>query len=157
MALGIVGSVTYLLRKFKKTNVRIFRNLILASVLAVFLWRSFLSSQWDASADINWYQRITSINRVIPKDSAGIFVSPGYDWNSAYTYFPKIKVLLISVEDFTADNLSKWQKGGYSYVVFYNYGSFEEYLSKVHIESSQEFIKNYGEVLSLPDFKVYLL
>lgn len=157
MAQGILGSVSYFIKRVRLFDQKFLSAVMISCVLSIYLWRAFISSDWDASADKNWYQRIISVGNVVPKNSAGIFVNPGYDWNSVYTYFPKIKVLLISVEDFTLENLLKWQKEGYRYVILHDYASFDEYLTKMKMKRSFEFITSFPEVLRLSDFKVYTL
>ena len=133
-------------------------NLLFISVFAsLYFFRSITSSDWDASLDKQWYNRILKVGESVRGEKYGLLVNPGYDWNSVYTYYPRLKLLSISAEDLTPMNLSKWQKKGYTYIILHRYRDYSEFLSSLHSGISLEFIESYPKILELEDFQVRLI
>lgn len=126
-------------------------------IAAFYFWRSLISSQWDVSLDLAWYSRLMSVGRVVSGEKYGILVNPGYDWNSVYSYYPRLKLLTLSVENFNEQNLETWQNQGYSYAILHRYKEFQDYLNERNLPITINFIDAYKKVLELEDFKVYLL
>ena len=98
-----------------------------------------------------------AVGKAVPINSYGIFVNPGYDWNSVYTYYPKLKMLLVGAETVSAKNIRDWQNLGYSYLILHEYDKYPDYFREIKVENSLDFLTDYKEVLTLEDFKVYLL
>jgi hypothetical protein len=152
MAVGLLEVGNLIERLF----IKYLKQFFLVVFCSFFIWKSWLNSQWDASLDWQWYQRLQQVGRSVPANSYGIFVNPGLDWNSVYTYYPRLKMLTVSVENLTAEELEKWKTEGYTYLILHEYNKYPDYLRKVKSDHSLDFLAEYKEVLSLEDFKVYL-
>lgn len=133
------------------------KPLFLTLFCTVFIWRSWISSRWNKYADLAWHERLQAVGKSVPKNSYGILANPGYDWNSVYTYYPKLKLMAIGVEDLTLESIGKWQDLGYSYIVLHEYEEYPAYLKEAKPGHSIEFMEDYRKVLTLEDFKVYLI
>lgn len=133
------------------------KYLFIASVSAFYFWRSLLSSQWDLSMDLKWYSRLMSAAEAVRREKYGVLVNPGYDWNSVYTYYPKLKLLTISLENLTQENVLKWKAQGYSYFILHRYNEYSDFLKKNRFNNSLEFMDSYKKVHQSEDFKVYLI
>lgn len=130
---------------------------ITALICCVFLWRSFLSSDWDRGANQAWLTRLLQVGRTVPSNTWGIFVQPGHDWNSVYTYFPKLKLKVVGAEDVDEKNIHRWKDEGYAYIVLHEYEKYPGYLEYVSPGHSLEFIEKYPKMLTLEDYKIYSL
>lgn len=123
--------------------------IFIACIGGFFAYRSWISSQWDFSADQKWINQLQLVGKSVSNHSNGIFVNPQYDWNSIYSYLPQMKLLSISIESLTEENISEWKKGGYSYIILHYYKDYDTF--------DWSLVKKYKRVLDLDDYRVYLL
>lgn len=154
MAIGLYMSMRIL------KGLRAYKHLPLIFIISFslfYIYRSWLHSRWDFAIDWKAYGRVEAVGMAVKDKSYGIFVTPGYDWNSVYTYIIGKKMFLAGAEDVTPDNIAKWKELGYSFIVLHRYGMYPDYLKEKKPGHSLNFLENYQEVLSLEDFKVYFL
>ncbi len=140
-----------------KLSIKYLKQFFIAIFLSFFIWKSWLNSQWDISFDRQWYNRLLQVGRSVPANSYGILINPGLDWNSVYTYYPKLKMMTVSVENVTAEAIKKWKNDGYSYLVLHEYDKYPDYLMEIKSTNSLDFLNKLRPILTLEDFKVYLI
>ena len=96
------------------------------------------------------------VGRSVPNNSFGIFISPGYDWNSVYTYIPRLKMKLVSIENVNEYEINKWINNGYTYIVLHDYREYDNYLKDLGLKFNKNIFKNFRKILDLEDFQIYL-
>jgi len=159
MAIGL-DHLSNGLSKIGRTKQRIGKYIyaiFTAIFCAFFLWRSWLHTRWDYVVDWNWYKRIVAVGNAVPGGSYGIFVTPGYDWNSVYTYYTKKKMMVVGAENVTEENIKNWKDLGYSFIVLHDYHKYPDYLAEMEKGHTLDFLDESKNILTLNDFKVYLL
>ena len=116
-------------------------------ILTVFLYKSWLNSQNGFTVDWPRYERLRQINKALPLNSAGLLVTPEYDWNSVYTYYPGRKMLIFDRHKADKKKFEELKEKGYDFVVLQDWRSFE---------SSPDFLIGIPKILENEEFKVYL-
>lgn len=124
-------------------------KLVVVIICSFLLFRSAASSRWDNEDDKNWYQRLQQVGQAVPKQSWGILVNPGGDWNSVYTYFTHLHLKEAPAETVTEAAVAQWQQEGYTYIILHEYSAYPGH--------SLLFLDRYKEVLKLEDFRILLL
>ena len=162
MAIGILyigKGIVRLLHRLKKTEKQdyLIAPIFISLFCSIFLWRTWMSSQWNSQVDYQWLNRIKLVGKSVPINSTGIFISPGYDWNSVYTYIPKLKLKLVTVDNVNEIEIKKWIKDGYSYIILHDYREYDAYLKDKGEKFDQSVLKNFNKILDLEDFQVYLV
>lgn len=162
MAIGILyigKGIIKLLQILKKSDKQdyLIVPIFISLFCSIFLWRTWISSQWNSQVDYQWLNRIKLVGKSVPNNSSGIFISPGYDWNSVYTYIPRLKMKLVTVDDLNKTEIKKWIQDGYSYIVLHDYREYDHYLKDKGGRFDQSIFKSFNKILDLEDFQVYLL
>ncbi|MBI3379822.1 glycosyltransferase family 39 protein [Candidatus Gottesmanbacteria bacterium] len=142
--------------KFNHINTKHTKTVFLTLFCAFFILRSWMHTRWDFYLDWKWYNRLLLVGKSVHPNKYGILINPGYDWNSSYTYYPRLKALLVSVEDVSPASIGKLQQTGYSYLILHDDTQYPGYLKGINREVSLDFLQKYKQVLNLEDFKVYL-
>ena len=122
-------------------------RLFMILILTVFLYKSWLNSQNGFTVDWPRYERLRQINKALPLNSAGLLVTPEYDWNSVYTYYPGRKMLIFDRHKADKKKFEELKEKGYDFVVLQDWRSFE---------SSPDFLIGIPKILENEEFKVYL-
>ena len=161
MAIGILyvgNGIEKIVYKFKKTHKYdyIITPIFISILCSIFLWRTWISSQWNSQVDYQWLSRMKLVGRSVPNNSFGIFISPGYDWNSVYTYIPRLKMKLVSIENVNEYEINKWINNGYTYIVLHDYREYDNYLKDLGLKFNKNIFKNFRKILDLEDFQIYL-
>ncbi len=153
MAVGLFQVGRWITKQLKKSITLIFIVLF----CSFYVYKSWINTLPSFYIDWDWYSRLKTFGESVPKDSVGILVTPGFDWNSVYTYIPRHKMLAVEAEKVTPENVDKWKGLGYSFIVLHEYEKYPSYLSQVYPKHSLGFLKENKLVLDIPEFKVYLL
>ncbi|MBI4991163.1 glycosyltransferase family 39 protein [Candidatus Gottesmanbacteria bacterium] len=122
---------------------------------ALFIYKSWINTLPSFYIDWDWYNRLKAVGSSVSDKSVGILATPGFDWNSVYTYIPRHKMLLVQAENVTYENIIKWKKLGYSFMVLHEYEKYPDYFAVVAPGFSLDFLKADKLVLDIPEFKVY--
>lgn len=93
----------------------------------------------------------------VPKDSWGILVNPGSDWNSVYTYFSGLHLKVAGVETLTPEQMKIWKDEGYSYMILHEYEKYPDYLHIVKPEHSVDFLEEKSITFELGEYRIYSL
>ena len=116
--------------------VKIFRNRQIKSILVSLFFVIYIGKSWNNTLpsfyiDWSWYRTFSHISTVLAGASPVIFATPGYDWNSIYSYYLRKKLLIVSVEDINEEKLVGWQREGYSYLMLYDLNNIKTRLSQL--------------------------
>lgn len=131
-------------------------KILLMSVFCViFIYKSWINTLPSFYIDWEWYNRLKAVGNSVPKEAVGILATPGYDWNSVYTYIPGRKMLAVEAEKVTPESVAEWKSLGYSFLVLHEYEKFPAYFAEVKPGYSLDFLKVDKLVLDIPEFKVY--
>lgn len=122
-----------------------------------FLWKSNANAQWNSATDREWYGRLMTVSQHVPKDSWGILIHPGNDWNSVYTYFPGLHLKVSGAEHVTPEQMKTWYEQGYRYMILHEYEKYPDYLQIVKPGHDLGFLKNENMTFELGEYKVFLL
>lgn len=151
------GFITRLItNKQKIISSRLIRPAIYTLIFTLFVWRSFSFSRWSFAADLDWYQRLIAVGKSVPKNSYGILVNYGYDWNSIYTYYPDRKMILVDSKQLTEADIILWQKEGYSFIIFHDFHKYQDLYGKAEFLKAYKYAEKYPLVYRSDDFMVYL-
>lgn len=131
-------------------------SIIIIFFCGFYLWRSWISSQWDNSIDWNWYRRLQIVGKAVANKSYGILVQPSYDWNSVYSYYIGKILKPVAADQLTGYNLIQWKKMGYSFIILYDYTSFSDLTIKAE-KSQPHLLPKQNRILLLEGIKVYSL
>lgn len=131
-----------------------------ASILVVFfcviyIYKSWVNSLTSFYIDWDWYSRLKAFGDSVPKEAVGVLATPGFDWNSIYTYIPGHKLLLIEARNVTEANIVEWRNLGYSFIVLHEYEKYPDYFAKVSPGYSLSFLNSHKLLLDIPEFKIY--
>lgn len=132
-------------------------SVILTAFFTLFIYKSWINSIPSFYIDWDWYGRLLSVKDKLIPYRAGVLVTPGYDWNSVYTYVPSKKMLLIEPLEIERESLLKWKALGYDFVLVHEPRNYEDYFRKLKLPNSLIYLNNYNKILSLEDFEIYLL
>lgn len=133
------------------------KSILLVTIFILFIYKSWINTLPSFYMDWNWYGRLLSVKDKLFLNRAGILVTPGYDWNSVYTYIPGKKMLLVETTEIEKENLFKWKALGYDFVLVHKPESYSDYFRNLNSPNSLIYLNNYKKTLSLEDFEIYLL
>lgn len=156
MSYGVKGIAEKLAKFFvNQSRIYIF-SISIVFFCGLYLWRSWISSQWDDSIDWNWYRRLQIVGKVVTDKSFGLLVQPSYDWNSVYSYYIGKILKPVAADQLTGYNLIQWKKMGYSFLILYDYTSFNDVITKTE-NGQSHLLQKQNLMLLLEGIKVYSL
>lgn len=155
----IAGWAELLVKKFIKIKYlgSYVGTLCISFFCVFFVYKSWVNTLPSFYIDWEWYRRLILVGKTLPSDAVGILATPGVDWNSVYTYIPRKKMLQVSAENVSLENIQKWKKMGYSFVVLHEYEKYSDYFAKIKPGYSLDFLEKYKKILDIEEFRVYLL
>lgn len=153
MAAGLFQVGVWISKKMKKSIALIFTVFF----CSFYVYKSWVNTLPSFYIDWDWYDRLKAVGSAVDSNSVGIFATPGYDWNSAYSYYTKHKMLVTGIENVNKENIIKWKKLGYSFIVLHNYDEYEKYFSTIKTKPSYQFLYSNNPVLDIQEFKVFLI
>lgn len=150
MSSGLIFISRYIVRfrLFNKNQTFVFSRMLMALILTVFLYKSWLNSQNGFKVDWDRYKRLLEINKVLPQNTAGLLLTPDYDWNSIYTYYPGRKMLLLERNKTDQKKIEELKNQGYDFIVLQDWRSYEPAFI---------FLNRFPKKLENEEFTVYLL
>ncbi|HLD41853.1 MAG TPA: hypothetical protein VJB06_02365, partial [archaeon] len=133
-----------------------FSQALLISLFFIF----YISRSWQNTLpsfyiDWHWYKTLTEIGEILPDNSYGIFATAGYDWNSAYSYYLKKKLLTISVEDLSQEKVHSWQKDNYSFLILYDENKSLTRLKELGLPDHLDWLEIYPLIYHQNNIKIY--
>ena len=134
---------------------RLSSAIIISLFFVFFIAKSWLNTLPSFYIDWNWYQTMTQIGTLLPENSYGIFATPGYDWNSAYSYYLGKKLLNVTVEDINQKEISLWQKEGYSFLIIYDENKSLTRLKELGIPDNLDLLADYPEIYHRNNIRIY--
>lgn len=134
---------------------RLLSALFICLFFAFFISKSFINTLPSFYIDRNWYDTFVSLRKILPENSPGVFVTAGYDWNSAYSYFLQKKLFSLTVEDLSPEKISQFQKDGYSFLVLYDENKIITRLNELKLPGFLVFLSEYRIVYSQNNMVVY--
>lgn len=145
-------------RAFPKQNIiRVLSPLFFSLFLSFYIWKSWQNALPSFFIDWDWLHRIQNVEKTLPEGSVGVLVTPGYDWNSAYSYYLKRKLLAVSIEDVSQERVAQWKADGYSFIILYDPDSFPRFLESVNRIVDYIFIDRFPMLTKEQGLKVYQL
>ncbi|MBM3282897.1 hypothetical protein FJY90_01460 [Candidatus Gottesmanbacteria bacterium] len=156
--LRVVSWITVIVKKLLPKGK--FANL--NSTITIFFCFLYIIISWGNSSsafaiDSSLYYRLITVRNVIPLNTYGILVTPRYDWNSMYPYYLQRKMLVVGVTDITSEKIQKWEKQGYSFIIFQNYTEYPQ-IFLMNSEIQRDWLeKKYKITLQLEDMRLYLV
>lgn len=123
----------------------------------IFIYKSWINTLPSFHIDWNLYERLKTVGRILPENAYGILVTPGYDWNSVYTYYTKRKMLTVSAEEVTKEKIERWRNSGYSFIMLYDYRAYPKFLEKVKPGHNLDFLGSFNNILTSESLKILLL
>lgn len=156
--LRVVSWITVIVKKLLPKGK--FPNL--NSTITIFFCFLYIIISWGNSSsafaiDSSLYYRLITVRNVIPLNTYGILVTPRYDWNSMYPYYLQRKMLVVGVTDITSEKIQKWEKQGYSFIIFQNYTEYPQ-IFLMNSEIQRDWLeKKYKITLQLEDMRLYLV
>lgn len=160
-AVGLVAVISWLRKILKIFNLKKCQRIKYSALFISFFCAFFIYKSWSNTLpsyyiDWDWYQRMKLVGNSLHDHYAGIFAVPGNDWNSVYTYIIGKKLLTTGVENISDQKIEEWRKEGYTFLILHEYEKYPQYLAKSNSTSSLDFLRNYKEILFLPEFQVYI-
>lgn len=144
-------------RFFPEIKGRLIQTAFIVCFCLMFGIISWRNSSSALAVDWSLYHRLIMLKNVIPKGTYGILITPSYDWNSIYSYYSERKILMAGFADLTEENIQKWLKLGYSFIILQNYKDYPDILMKDRQNQISWLNEKNQLVLELEDMKVYLL
>lgn len=158
MAIGTVRILNWGTQKLLPIGKQFTVFIIISAVFcSIYAWKSWMNIFPSYFVDWSWNDRLLSISRVTKSSQKGIFLSAGYDWNSVYTYIPKRKMLLVSVEDLDGESVFQWKKEGYSFLVLHSQDSYESYIKNFNRVYDPDLFSGLKKLSNNQEFTVYQL
>lgn len=151
MAVGLFYVGKLVAKKINKSASFIFIVLF----CSFYVYKSWVNTLPSFYIDWDWYDRLQTFGESVPYDSVGILATPGFDWNSVYSYIPKHKILVVEAEKATPENIDRWKNLGYTFIALHEYEKFPEYFEKVKPGYSLDFLNSQKILLDIAEFKVY--
>lgn len=126
----------------KRFRSKIFSCSFCALYMSVFLWRSWVSILPSFFIDWTWYERLRTIDQMLPKHAYGIFATAGNEWNSSYTYFTRRVMKQVGIETVSPESIVQWKEDGYSFLFLHEPERYPDYLQQVAPDHDISFIQN---------------
>lgn len=135
----------------------IISNILLCIFCLIFVYKAWVNTLPSYYIDWDWYKRLLLVRETISSFNAGLLVTPGYDWNSVYTYIPGKKMLLVVPEEIDDKSLLKWKKLGYDFLLIHEPEKYDVYFREKGLNSSIKLLDKHKRLLSIEEFTIYLL
>lgn len=164
IAILIAAGLLSIVQIVNKVLIRInnsFDNTYITAFLLMIVFMTFAGRAWQNSRssydiDISWYRRMKEVGNSLPKNSYGILVNYGFDWNSVYTYHTDKKMLSVDAVKLTKEDITKWQSQGYSFIVIHDFHKYQNLFQEKEFSQAIDYINQYPQVYKTDDFIVYL-
>lgn len=157
MAIGFTSIVNWLSsqihRKLKSFSIKQITTGILLFGCVLFGVRAWMFARWSFVTENNEYQRILEIKQILP-NGPGVFVLPGYDWNSVYSYYLGKKLLAADASELTQKQIDLWKKSGYTFLMLNRYPEYQDYLINKNIDRDISFIESIRGVIVKNDLLI---
>lgn len=141
----------------KRNTIRVLSAIIISLFLSFYIWKSWQNTLPSFFINWDWLASIQNVEKILPGKSVGVFVTPGYDWNSAYSYYLKRKLLAVSIEDVSPERVRQWESTGYSFIILYDFDSYPRFLESVDRMVDYTFIERFPMLIMEKGIKVYQL
>ena len=132
-------------------------NILLCIFCLIFVYKAWVNTLPSYYIDWAWHKRLLLVRETISSFNAGLLVTPGYDWNSVYTYMPGKKMLLVVPEEIDDKSLLKWKKLGYDFLLIHEPEKYDVYFREKGLNSSIKLLEKHKQLLSIEEFRIYLL
>lgn len=143
----------YIQRQFQQLDVKKISAVLLIAGCVAFGERAWMFARWSFAIENSEYQRIIEIKKLLPS-GPGVFVLPGYDWNSVFSYYLEKKLLAADASELTQEQINLWRKTGYTFLMLNRFPEYRDYYIKKNIIRDISFIETMPDIIIFNDLLI---